>query len=80
MNTLHDEYMAEYLRQEIIKQSEQIRLEQTAAKSRTSRPAMFERAMYNFANWMITTGKQFRKRYETPTINCPKSQTNGFAR
>jgi hypothetical protein len=35
--------------------------------------------MYNFANWMIATGKQLRKRYEIPTVDCSKTRTESFA-
>jgi len=80
MNHWHDEYMAEYRRQNIIKEVEQIRLEELALKSRVYRPGLLTRTMFNFANWMITTGKQLRKRYEVPTVNCSNSPTGSFAR
>ena len=80
MNNWHDEYMAEYHRQEIIREVEQIRLEKLAAGSRLYRPGLFERTMFNFANWMISTGKQLRKRYEIPTMDCSKSPTSSFVR
>jgi hypothetical protein len=35
--------------------------------------------MYNFANWMILTGKQLRKRYEIPAVDCSKTRTESFA-
>lgn len=80
MNHWHDEYMAEYRRQNIIKEVEQIRLEELALKSRAYRPGLLTRTMFNFANWMIATGKQLRKRYEVPTVNCNNSPTGSFAR
>ena len=76
MNHWHDEFMAEYHRQEILNEVEQIRLEKIAVKSRVYRPGLFERTMFNFANWMISTGKQLRKRYEIPTVDCSKSPTS----
>ena len=76
MNHWHDEFMAEYHRQEILNEVEQIRLEKIAVKSRVYRPGLFERSMFNFANWMISTGKQLRKRYEIPTVDCSKSPTS----
>jgi hypothetical protein len=79
MNNWNNEYMAEYHRQEILDQVEQIRLEKLAVKSRVYRPGLFERTMFNFANWMISTGKQLRKRYEIPTVDCGKSRTGSFA-
>jgi len=80
MNHWHDEYMAEYRRQNIIKEVEHIRLEELALKSRAHRPGPFTRTMFNFANWMIATSKQLRKRYEVPTVNCKNSPTGSFAR
>ena len=79
MNNWNNEYMAEYHRQEILDQVEQIRLEKLAVKSHVYRPGLFERSMFNFANWMISTGKQLRKRYEIPTVDCGKSRTGSFA-
>ncbi len=79
MNNWHDEFMAEYHRQEILDQVEQIRLEKLAVSSRVYRPGVFERTMFNFANWMISTGKQLRKRYEIPTVDCSKSHTSNLA-
>ena len=71
MNNWHTEFMAEYHRQDILKEAEHIRLEELAVKSRVYRPRFFERTMFNFANWMISTGKQLRKRYEIPCVDCP---------
>ena len=75
----NDEFMAEYHRQEILDQVEQIRLEKLAVTSRVYRPGLFERTMFNFANWMIVTGKQLRKRYEVPCVDCP-APSGSFAR
>ena len=79
MNNWHNEYMAEYHRQDILKDVEQIRLEELGVKSRVYRPGFFARTMYNFANWIIFTGKQLRKRYEVPCVDCP-TPTGSFAR
>ena len=70
MNNWNNEYMAEYHRQEILDEVEQIRLERLVVGSRVYRPGVFERTMFNFANWMISTGKQLRKRYEIPCVDC----------
>ncbi len=70
MNNWQNEFMAEYRRQEILEEAEQIRLEKLALRSHVHRPRLFERTMFNFANWMIFTGKQLRKRYEIPTVHC----------
>ena len=79
MNYFQDELTAEYNQQRISEELNQIRLEQFALKSRTYKPSRFERTMFNFANWMITTGKQLRKRYEIPATNCNRSPSKGFA-
>ncbi|HEX5807134.1 MAG TPA: hypothetical protein VFY25_00595 [Anaerolineales bacterium] len=78
MNNWHTEFMAEYHRQDILKEAEHIRLEELAVTSRVYRPRFFERTMFNFANWMISTGKQLRKRYEVPCVDCP-TPTGSFA-
>lgn len=77
MNNWHPEFMAEFHRQEILLEAEHIRLEKIALQARSSR--LFERTMFNFANWMIATGKQLRKRYEVPTVQCNKTPTGSFA-
>jgi hypothetical protein len=79
MNNWHDDFMAEYHRQDILKEAEHIRLEQIALKSRVYRPRLFARTMFNFANWMISTGKQLRKRYDIPAVDCSKTPTGSFA-
>jgi|RhiMetStandDraft_8_1073273.scaffolds.fasta_scaffold11345_2 hypothetical protein len=79
MNYWQDEKTAEYNRQRIWDEVEQIRLEKLALKSRVYRPGLFERTMFNFANWMISSGKQLRKRYEVPSTNCNKTPSESFA-
>jgi hypothetical protein len=75
MNNLYTEYIAEYNRQRILEEMEAIRLENMAIRYRVYRPGLFERTMFHFANWMISTGSQLRKRYEVPTIPCSTSPT-----
>lgn len=75
MNNWHTEYMAEYLRQEILEEAEHIRMEAAALSVHMYRPRFFARTMYNFANWMIFTGKELRKRYEVPAVNCNKTKS-----
>ena len=79
MNNWHNEFMAEYHRRDILEEAEHIRLERIALKSRVYRPRFYERTMFNFANWMISTGKQLRKRYEVPSVDCNKNPTGSFA-
>lgn len=78
MNHWQDEVASEYSRQRTKDEMEQIRLERLALKSRVYRPRFFERTMFNFANWMISTGKQLRKRYEVPAANCGHSPTGSL--
>ena len=80
MNNWYDEFMAEYHRQQILDQADHIRLEKLAFNPRVYRPGVFERTMFNFANWMISTGKQLRRRYEIPSVDCINSPSGSFAR
>lgn len=77
MNNWHDVYNAEYQRQQIREEMEQLRLERSAVRSRVYSPRFFARTMFHFANWMISTGKNLRKRYEVPAVKC--STTESFA-
>jgi len=79
MNHWQNEFMAEVRRQEILGEAEQIHLEKIGIQARVYRPGFFERSMFNFANWMIATGKQLRKRYEVPAVNCSHSSTESYA-
>jgi hypothetical protein len=79
VNYFDYENTAEYNRQNIHTAFKQIRLEQFVLQSRVYRPGRFERMMFNFANWMIATGKQLRKRYEIPATNCNHSRSKRYA-
>jgi len=79
MNYWQDEKTAEYNRQRILDEVEQIRLEKLALKSHVYRPGLFARTMFSFANWMISTGKRLRKRYEVPSTNGNKTPSESFA-
>jgi len=79
MNVFDYEKTAEYNRQRTIDEITQIRLAQTATKVRVYKPGRFTHLMFNFANWMITTGKQLRKRYEIPVPNCNQVSNKNFA-
>ena len=79
MNTWNYEKNAEYNREQILAEVKQIRMERITLQSRVYRPRLFERTMFNFANWMISTGKGLRKRYEVPTVNCTHSPTGSLA-
>ncbi|MFT3893754.1 MAG: hypothetical protein QM730_19160 [Anaerolineales bacterium] len=68
MNRYQDEINAEYHRNQIVKEIEQIKLEKLAYQSRVYQPTVFTRSMFNLANWMISTGKQLRRRYEMPVV------------
>ncbi len=78
MNNWHTEFMAEYHRQDILNEAEQIHLEKIIQSSRVYRPGLFAQSMFKLANWMISTGKQLRKRYEIPTVNCSNSTTESY--
>jgi len=78
-NHFRDEQTAALYRQRIQEEVKQVRLEKLALRSRPYKPGRFERTMFNFANWMISTGKQLRKRYEVPVASCNKPHYKGFA-
>ena len=78
MNFRHFELMAEYDRQRILEESRHIQLEKLALQSQVYRPGLFERIMFNFANWMISTGGLLRKRYDIPTTPCNNPPTESF--
>ena len=79
MNYFDYENTAAYNRHQIHTELNQIRLEQFALKSRVYQPGRFERLMFNFANWMIVTGKQLRKRYEIPETSHHHTHSKRFA-
>ena len=80
MNNWQNEFMPGSHRERIMAEIEQIRLERLALKSRVYRPGLFARTMFKFATWMITTGKQLRKRYEVPIVSSSNPPTESFAR
>ena len=79
MNYFLDEQTAEYNRQRILDEVKQIQLERLALGSQIYRPDMFERTMFQLANWMIATGKHLRKRYEIPQVNCNHTPARNLA-
>ena len=66
MNDWQAEFLAEYNRQRILQEVEQIRLEALALKSHAYRLSLFARVMVTLANWMIAAGKQVHEQYEAP--------------
>ena len=79
MNPWQIDLMAEYQRRQSLELIKQIRLEEMAHHGRVYRPGLLERSMFNVANWMISTGKQLRKRYEVPAVNCSHPSTDSYA-
>lgn len=80
MNHWQVEIMAEIHRRAIEQEAQDLRLERQALSSQAYRPGWFTRAMFNLANWMITTGKQLRRRYEAPVMDCGHRTTRSYAR
>jgi hypothetical protein len=78
MNNWHTEFMAEFERQHILEEAEEVRLENLATRFRAYRPGLFERTMFHFANWMIATGNQLRNRYEVPSVRCSNPPTRSY--
>ena len=79
MNHYQDEFTAEYNRQRIKDEIKQIRLEQLALESQVYKPGPFARMMFNFANWMISTGRQLSERYEIAAVNSSCSASDRSA-
>lgn len=79
MNFFQDEHTAAYNRERIAEAFQQMRLEQVALKSQVYQPGRFARLMFNFANWMISTGKQLRKRYEIPAGQSNRVPSKNYA-
>ena len=79
MNIFDYENTAEYNRQQTHNEIKQIRFEKTAVSARPYQPGRFTRVMFNFANWMITTGKQLRNRYEIPVSKSNQASSKRFA-
>ena len=80
MNHWHNDFMAEYHRQDLINESEKIRLENLALESHIYQPGIFTRSMHSLAGWMILTGKKLHARYEIPTAHCHQTASSSFAR
>ncbi len=72
MNYIQYEILAELHREQIVEDITRIRLEQEAMNGNTELTGLFERSMYHLANWMVTTGKALRQRYERPCLDCPQ--------
>ena len=79
MNYFQDEHTAAYNRKRIAQTFQQMQLERLALKSRVYQPSRFGRLMFRFANWMISTGKQLRERYEIPVTNCNSASSKRYA-
>ena len=79
MNNWHTEFMAEYDRQHILEVAEESRLGSQASPFRVYRPGIFERTIVLLANWMISTGRQLRERYEVRAVPCNNCPTGSYA-
>ncbi len=66
MNNWQNEFLAEDHRRCILQEVEQIRLEKLVCQA-DRHPPLFAQTMVNVGNWMISTGRQLRQRYEVPT-------------
>lgn len=79
MNYWNIDAMTEQRRRQVLKDMQQIRLEELA-EVQVRRHSWFERLMYGFGEWMITSGKRIRSRYETPCVSGRHIPTGGLAR
>ena len=74
------EIVVEMHRRDILNEMKHIRLEEEAERSaHLYRPGWFARVMFDFANWMIATGRQIRRRYEVPAVACNPPTRGSFA-
>jgi hypothetical protein len=80
MYNWHAEYTAKHERKQILNDMQKIRLEEQAFSLSLNRPGWFGRVMFWFGNWMVSTGKNIRHRYEAPSIKCQNSANGSFAR
>jgi len=80
MNHWQNEKMAEFHREDLLHDVEQISLANLATQSRTYRPGLFTRVMHNIAGWMISTGRELHERYEIPSAHSHQTQSSSFAR
>ncbi len=69
MNNWQAEFTAEYNRQRILEEVEQIRLEKLALQSRKEGPSVFAPILIGFGSWLIAAGKQLRQRSEMPAAH-----------
>ncbi|HSM71006.1 MAG TPA: hypothetical protein VK851_05645 [Anaerolineales bacterium] len=79
MNYYQDELTAQYNRQRIQEDFDQIRLEQRSAKARVHRPGLFTRTMHSFSTWMISAGRELHERYELPIEHSHGTRSGFFA-
>lgn len=79
MNYYEYEKTAEYNRQNVQTAFEQMRLEKIARQANPCEPSRSRRILLSLANWMISAGRQLRKRHEAPTVNCGKAPTGSYA-
>jgi hypothetical protein len=79
MNHHQDKLTAQYNRQRIREDFDQIRLEQHAAKTRLHRASLFTQAMHSFSIWMISAGKKLHRRYELPAPHSHRKRAGSFA-
>jgi len=78
MNHWQNEKMAEFHREDLLHDVEQISLANLAMQSRAYHPSLFTRTMHSLASWLITTGKELHKRYELPTAHSHHSPSSSF--
>jgi hypothetical protein len=74
------EAMAELHRREIQREMRRIYIGERALSRRVYRPGWFAVRMFGLANWMIATGKNMRRRYESPALGCTHEPTRGYVR
>jgi hypothetical protein len=79
MNHHQDELTAQYNRQRIREDFDQIRLEQHAARARVRRQGLFTQTMHSLSTWMISAGRKLHERYELPAPHSHRTRPGSFA-
>lgn len=65
----------EFYRQRVMAE---LRAHKLVWQYRIYHPGSFERTMLKLANWMISKGKQIRRRYEIPSSNCSRTASGNL--
>lgn len=72
--------VAEARRTAIRREMDQIHLEEQALSALPARGRWMGRGMVRLADWMISTGRDLRCRYDFESVDCGRTVSSGLAR